>query len=332
MIVKGYDGKGFNSGDFTANLAVEVTIEEFEQYKQDYNDLMEEIFDNLAFPRERTLYKGSELKNLYYEHDQPILERVATRLSELVDEITLSYQYHQDEEDGSPKTIYCYEDDEEYTPPQFVREVRNEIPIISCYVEHDLDSNNQEDAIYIDHCSDIKPSPAVREVIDWPKTSICFSGDETNYAINAADVLVKYIAEKCKSRNWFLNSALSNKLSLDSIQTRMIGNGWLHSIVPEQTKPMRYRHRYTHPLFVLLKGDENFKGTATMLRKTPVYGSLKDRAASENGSVKLFDENDVDFLRSSDYLVYHDKVSEKQADSLLKLTHAGQKINAEDLM
>ena len=315
--------------DFKANLGIAVTISDYELFVKKYEQIVENLFAKYAVPPQPGLRKASELVEIFYAIGIDLIPELATSIIQEVDYIDIIYSFFAKEigPDGKPARVKVYWATPEwkiYSKAEFVDLLEGQFPALCCYAY--LQKNRTEipgSTYYVDFCPALYPSTAIQTVLQNTHTRLLYKGDQVNHAINAADILCRYIDNECIRHAAFLNQHLVQKLGLphNKFETTFIGEKWIKQINPSRNIKLSANHKAPHPLFVFFTSPSNpfGKETRSVVENSPLYRRALQEAAKIGGCVKLFEAEDQTILNENDFLVVHDTESKAKADALAAL-------------
>ncbi|MEK6983174.1 MAG: hypothetical protein AABX33_01260 [Nanoarchaeota archaeon] len=287
----------------------------------------------MTLPRNRTLYKGSDLLSIFYGVDIDIVPLVAEKLIPHIDFIDIYYSYFepQDSEKSQYIGIYWEEQLEKKTPVEFLDLIEGSYPAICCYALINSLHTKVEQILLMDHCPGLRPSEAIKNVIRDNSTRFIFKGDQANFAISAADIICRYIDIQCLKNGFYLNKDIVQKLNFDEkkVQTTYIGPSWLRQIKPSRNIELDVSHKYPHPIFFFFPdslGPFSNKSKG-VLEESQLFSMALDKSCELGGCVKFFEPIDQKYIAKDDFLIEHNKLSSEKIDELKKLACPAQKID-----
>lgn len=311
--------------NFKALLGVGVTIQNPSEFASEYNKVLDEIFKENGFSRNKVIYKSSDLLSIFHGVGVDIIPMVVERIYPHLDFVDIYYSYFLTDNPAKPYTMGIYWEDElkRVSAGEFLDLSDGPYPTICCHA-YLKQLTNQIEALYlIDHCPGLRPSIASKSVISNRFTRFLFRGDQVNYSISIADILCKYIDQMCLNKGYPLNKDLIMNLGFDEkrSKTTFIGPNWLRDIKPSRDITLDVNHKYPHPIFFFFIDNSGpfEKDSKEILEKSRLFYLALDKAAQLGGSVKFFEPLDQRFITKGDFLITHNEMSYKKANELVKL-------------
>lgn len=312
--------------DFKALLGVGVTIQNPSKFANEYNIVMDDIFKESGFSRNKLIYKSSDLLSIFHGIGIDVIPIISEKLYPHLDFIDIYYSYFLADAPAKPYTmgIYWEEELKRVSAGEFLDLSDGSYPSICCHAYLKSLTNEIESLYLIDHCSGLRPSIASTSVISNKFTRFLFRGDQVNYSISIADILCKYIDQMCLNKGYPLNKDLIINLGFDEkkSKTTFIGPNWLRDIKPSRDIILDINHKYPHPIFFFFIDNSGpfEKNSRGILEKSRLFSLVSDKAAQLGGSVKFFEPLDQMFITKEDFLITHNDLSEKKANELVKLS------------
>ena len=336
MRIIAFDSKKIHRKEpnFKAMLGVGVTIPEYKNFSNEYNQILDQIFKENGISRNRLVYKSSDLLSIFHGIGVDIVPMIVERLIPHIGFIDIYYSYFVNSNDPTKPFkvgIYWAEELERVSAAEFIDLIEGPYPAICCHAN--LKSlNTKINATYlIDSCPGLRPCVAVESVIKNNMTKFLFKGDQINYAISCADVLCKYIDQECLKNGFYLNKDIVEKLGFDpeKCQTTYIGPSWLREIKPSKNINLDVNHKYPHPIFFFFPDSMGpfTINSKDVLEKSRLFSLALDKALELGGSVKSFEPSDQNYITKEDFLVVHNDLSEKKIEELKKLACEATKVD-----
>ena len=243
-----------NNINFKAMLGVGVTINDYQAFGTKYIDTIQELFDTYGFPKNRLVYKSSDLAALFHGKGIDILPILIEKLIPHIDFIDIYFSYFlnfQDRTQPFMVGVYWEEELERLHAPQFIDLIDGPYAAICCHAYLKQIVTPIDSLYFIDDCPGLKPSIATSNVIKNPKTRFLFKGDQINFGISIADLLCKYIDLESLQKGFRLNKDLIQNIEFDGAKckTTFIGPDWLRDIKPSRKINLEINHKHPHPAF-----------------------------------------------------------------------------------
>ncbi len=342
MKMVGIDSKRFVRRDFHALLGVAITVKDFDNFKEAYNFILSELFQELGMERKKKIYKAYEIRRLFSNTGIDALERFFKQLSPSIDFLDVSYSYFRDKD--SPKgeepkpfiKIYYKEPVKKMvTPIQFINLIENSYPYI-CGWNLIRKNPDFEFNIMTDHF-DTNPSKAWDEFCVIKNVSVVFSGGQCNYLISGADIILAAIENRILASGVFLNRSIHKLLNEYSgkFETSFIGSGHLYSLSPSHKWIAKNIRFLRHPVFYIFKEGEVFKrlfkdaSEEQYLEQSLLLDKVYDIACECNGSVKYYDPSkDNLMIQKNDIFIYYGEHGLSQIKMLQNLGYKNEIKNA----
>ena len=312
--------------DFKALLGVGVTIQNPSKFSNEYNIVMDGLFKENGFSRNKLIYKSSDLLSIFHGIGVDVIPIIVEKLYSHLDFVDIYYSYFLADNPAKPYTmgIYWEEELKRISVGEFLDLSDGSYPSICCHAYLKSLTTEVESLYLIDHCSGLRPSIASKSVISNKFTRFLFRGDQVNYSISIADILCKYIDQMSLTKGYPLNKDLIFNLGFDEkkSKTTFIGPNWLRDIKPSRDIILDINHKYPHPIFFFFIDNSGpfEKSSREILEKSRLFSLVSDKAAQLGGSVKFFESLDQMFITKEDFLVTHNDLSEKKANELVKLS------------
>ena len=322
---------------FKALLGVGITIHDPIKFANEYNIVMDELFKENGFSRDKIIYKSSDLLSIFYGIGIDVIPIIVDKLYSHLDFIDIYYSYFLADTSTKPYTmgIYWEEELKRVSVGEFLDLSDGPYPSICCHAYLKSLTNQIESLYLIDHCSGLRPSIASKSVICNKFTRFLFRGDQVSYSISIADILCKYIDQMCLNNGYPLNKDLIFNLGFDEnkSKTTFIGPNWLRDIKPSRDIVLDVTHKYPHPIFFFFTDNDGpfDKNSKEVLEKSRLFSLVLDKAAQLGGSIKFFEPLDQMFITKEDFLIIHNELSEKKANELIKLSCRATIINSSKL-
>lgn len=320
--------------NFKALLGVGITLSDYKKFCNEYNKIIEKIFQDYGFTRNKIIYKGSDLLSIFLGAGVDIIPKVVENMDPYIDFIDVYYSYFEPSDRNKPYSMGVYWEEElvRLSAPKFIDLMEGPFPAICCHAHIKLLNTQVASTFFIDHCPGLRPSTAINSVINNNSTRFLFKGDQVNPAISIADILCRYIDQECLSKGYYLNKDIIEKIGFDPKKSRttFIGPSWLRDIKPSRDVILEINHKYPHPIFFFFPDNTGpfANNSRDVLEKSRLFSLALDRAAELGGSIKFFDSSDQNFITKEDFLVLHNELSEKKIDELSRLACPAKKINA----
>jgi len=319
MRLIGFDSKLIKreKRNFKALLGVSVLVNNYDQFCQKYDELIDKTLSSLSIPKSRRVYKSSDLTEITHRVGVDVVTLVANGLLKYIDFVDVYYTYFQPEYPDSiidkskikeVKDISCYymQEIERLSPVKFIDLISGYYPTICCHAYLKNKSFTLQEHYYLDHCSGIQPSIAIKNVLSKPNVKFVFRGDQINPVISSADIICRYIDDFAFKNGLSLNRHLPKRLNFESnkSQTTFIGPSWLFDIKPSHKEHLNVSHKCLHPIFYFITA--------------PISESIFGKKARDTLE-KFFESNDQLYTTKEDFVVVHDEYSQKVADNLVRM-------------
>ena len=325
----------FGQPEFKALLGIGVTINDYKKFSEEYTKIFTDIFNEHAIQKNKIVFKSYDLMSIFSGMGVDVIKLIVEKLMPHVDFIDIFYSYFLRDFSEINKEfkvgVYWEEELEHLSAPVFIDLIEGSYPAICCYAYIQSLTNSPNQTYYIDDCPGLRPSEAIIRVIKDKNSKFLFKGDQTNFAISCADLICRYIDQRCSKEGIKFNQNLIERLELDpkKCNTTFIGPSWLNQIKPSKQIELNVNHKFPHPIFFFFVGNGGpfEKNSKDVLEKSNLFNLALNKATILEGSVKFFESADQNFITKEDFVIFHDQLSEAKIEELKKLSCPAKKID-----
>ncbi|MFH1649066.1 MAG: hypothetical protein ABIA93_00775 [Candidatus Woesearchaeota archaeon] len=310
---------------FEALLGVGITVNNYEEFASQYEEIIERIFSSNGLKRSKVLYKSSDLFSIFYGLGIDLLPELADKLLELVSAADIFYHHVPKFYDDDTKTlnkigVYYDEEMERVSNVEYLDLIAGPFPSICCYSYlHGLKTEIKGTTYMMDDCPGLMPSKATVGVISNPNTQFLYKGDLVNYAVNAADIICRYIEERVRKENVKVDQHLVRKLGLPETKCiyHFISPKFIHALKPSRKILLNVTHKYPHPVYYFFsEATSAFNNPKSLLENSEIFRLALKKASLLGGTVKLYTSVDQQWITKEDFLVTHNDHADKLANEL----------------
>lgn len=324
----GFDAKEIrrkknNDKSYVSPIGCGIKIENIDEFKKAYFDIMEEKFAKINKEFRRKIYSNFYLKKFlglteslklveeFYNDIREYIMGVEIYVTQIkISKIPIIYMYR---ENG----IIAAEESKE-----FLKTLQSAYSYISAWKYYE-ENKTDEDILLIDHFQG--SITAAWQSLQKRLLDVYFKGDLCNPLISASDLLLGLIDDlllkKCKTISQKEIKDILRQLKIDG-ETKFIR---IDFIVPLKRDPItldKKKHLH-HPIYFLVKDkkpkDMDYREHLQQLEFSPVFDKLVNKACENDAAIKIYNEL-MDFLifDRGDKIFYFEERGEGIAKSLHK--------------
>jgi hypothetical protein len=295
---------------------------DYSDFKQLYNEALDDAFENFEKERRKQTYKSYDLMKQFAEQKEESINFLSEFFDNILgnEKLTVEIVYtkfSKDALDGGRVNYYSSVESTERSEElnDFIDDLVDYFPVISAFKSLDDDENHK---IYLDNFSG-EVTKSWDSLINAHDVSVLVNGDKVNKLVSLSDLISKYLNMYL---NRFGNAYLSEETIKDSfgskekINTIVVHNQDLDYIVPHRPDEISTHRYYPDPMFFILL-DNEFGNEKSWFESSEYYDLACLAAETRNSSVKFLDlDSDFDLVSSEDFLVYVGDQSKKDAEQI----------------
>jgi len=327
--VIGIDSRKFRRehGDksFESVLGIAVRTRDFHSFRENYEKIFEEIFQELGIEKEYSVYCYNDLKD--HPKCWEIINKFVEKISKHIYKTHVFYSMFSSKKFSEVKVYGRLAKEQKLklskptrTYKEFViKHLTNMFPIV-CAWRLTKKFNSKNIQFHLDAFSG-HTCEAYEELQEGNyKTVIYTSGDCLNPLISTADLLIALLDKRLEESNKLLNynniRPALKELGED-VLAFPISNTHLSKITPLEKKPVTIEKFLLRPVFWVFKGDDLMD--SGVLKRSKTYRNLLDVVSTKGGCVKLFSKKDAEYLKKEDHGVFFDSEGERIVNNYAKI-------------
>lgn len=308
-------------GVFKTNVGPVVTFNgSYADFRELYNDCMDECFEDSPYERKKETYKSYDFLQQFAEQKEELLEFLKDFFQEIFghEDVSLNVIYSQFSKqalDGGKVQYYSSVDYEGRSQElnDFIDELRNYFPVVATFKALDGDSSQE---VFLDNFNG-EVTKSWDSLINTHEVKVLTHGDKTNKLISISDLVSKFLGEYL---NRYGNAYIGEEEIRDALgfelDVERVDNRDLPYIVPHRPDEIAVSRYYPSPKFLILI-DNEFDKQKEWFENSRYYEMICRAAEARMSSVKFLDlDSDANIVGSDDFLVYTGPKSKKDAEQI----------------
>jgi hypothetical protein len=314
MIV-GIDSKklvrvGKMDNDFIALLGIGAGVEDYENFKIKYTEIISSLFKKRNMVNKLSIYKSSTLKSIGMDFDffEEFYRLIKKELSRLYIFLTILRS-------GTRVKIFPKSEVTEIISIEFMtKHLDSTYPHICAWSMRQewKNKNRQEPSkefegkILLDDFSGHKTNAwnSISHLVDL---EIFPNGDKVNPLISTADILINYLDLKLLNENKKIGADQIGENLSDfegDLDIRFIGDKCLWNIIPlHKGDIIKTSSKLRHPTIFILRGDGKVKVDKKIIEFSPAFSKIIEQSYKNEGCCKFLDlVTDIDAITDKDFI------------------------------
>lgn len=334
-------------------LGVGIEVDEPEKLTSAYNDVMNEVFKSHKIERKRKAYCASSLAKLFgdetFGHEKQVIDRITSGVLPFIARKHFFYTYL-----FGIQEVSVFGRSAAYKKVPVVSSEKGEQdfydlinPSYSLLCAWKYLEDYRVEELMVDNFQG-HVSPAWNEFYAKRAGNVYFTGDECNYFISTADILLRKIKLELTERLLstlrrkehheihFTKEKITELSSVlgDNVLLHFLGKTYLPKIAPHEKKTIHTMPLARHPVFFLVRERPKLVDEREIIETTPAYDRLLNMALEAGGCLKFFQPSeDAPAMQSGDRIVTFGTRGEQVFDTLQKSGVKGiQRISSDEIV
>lgn len=312
--------------DFVALIGICVIVEDYEKFKQEYIEIISNLFKNRGIPLTKKVYKSHEINKLNIDKD--FFKEFYENIKDKIKKLYICYSYFS----NCNVNIFHFDYKKEVSAIEFLtKHLDTSYPHICLW---EISKDGFEGYSYLDGING-KVTDAWKSIEHSDNFSILPNGDKTNALISSSDILISFLDNTLLENRKKLNEEEIREVFSDiseKIDVSFVSNACFYSITPlSERQNIPYMRKIAHPTIYILKEKEKYVDD-NAIENSPILKRISNFCFDKNGCYKFFDPKiDYEFLGSEDYLISFGNDSEKSIEYFKKMGYCFKEIDLQKL-
>jgi hypothetical protein len=316
--IKNEDG---TTKDFNYLFGVGVSVSEYDTFVSAYEKSMQESFAEAGLEMRRPIYKGSDLKKIFYSSGIDVFGNFIKNVAPTLSAVDYYFSYFcLKDETGKPQWdsefIDVFYDDptkrKKIKPIEFINLIQESYPVF-CAWKYIQDVPHITNRIYLDNVG-IRPCSSWKGLKANKNVNIVYHGDRCNHLISTADILASYLEEKIRKDKIKIRQIGER---IPELRGKIFGHpewstcmynlspakDYLENTIDRILRPVVYIFTGDRDKFAKMFGQVNMKD---FILESTLGDALITKASKEGMSIKFYEPNDNQLIKKDDFFASYD--------------------------
>jgi hypothetical protein len=279
-------------GLFKAPMGIGLTIPDEKGFAEQYDVLLDKLFEKYRKPRKKRIYKAAHLTAQLLDATTNFIDDFISAMSPYISRIDVYYSYFPA---NLIQRIFVFKDTHArwYDPLSFLRLIQNSYVHICAWRYLVLHPDCKNYDFHLDHFEG-RVTPAWEAIREKENLYIYYSGNECNCYISAADLVLRHIQNKLKGAvvRKTICTCFEEIINGTHVDAYWLGpkKDILNNLSPNKDLDADTIPRTKHPIFVIAWQSPSSRASdRDTFEWTNTYSKIMETAYQNGGCARFWD-------------------------------------------